>query len=204
MALRTRIAALTLACVASSCLTANTPLMPRLATAEVSNDFDTYEIRRVGLLPFKGKSLSREQAELFQDAFLSEVVRSTPYEVVLLDPNDLEMIEASDPHRRGWYKPKTVIQLSKRYSLDAILFGNVTEERFYPPQLLSLSIDLVSAETGLVVWSSSVHLDANDPRVRDGLQAYYDEEEDEEAWRVALISPERFARFAAYQLASML
>jgi hypothetical protein len=80
----------------------------------------------------------------------------------------------------------------------------VTQERFYPPQLLALQADLVSAETGLVIWSSTVHLDASDPRVLDGLQVYYGNEDDREAWRVALLSPERFARFAAFQIACLL
>ncbi len=190
--------------LASACLAPRVPAMPRLATAQVSNDFGTYEIRRVGLLPFHGKQLSGAQRAKFQDAFLSEVARSTPYELVLLDPFDLEMIDETDAHHVGWYKPATVIELSKRYSLDAMLFGTVTDERFYPPQLLSLAVDMVSAETGLVIWSSSIHLDANDPRVVDGLQAYYTTGDDPEAWRLALISPERFARFAAYQVALLL
>jgi len=189
---------------ASGCLAPRVPVMPRLATAQVSSDFDTYQIRRVGLLPFHGKDLSGEQRSTFQEAFLSEVARSTPYELVLLDPGDLEMVEESDAHRVGWYKPETVIELSKRYSLDAMLFGTVTDERYYPPQQLSVSIDMVSAETGLVIWSSAVHLDASDPRVVDGLHVYYGSEEKPEDWRLALISPERFARFAAYQVAMLL
>src|ERR1051326_6554850 len=97
-----------------------------------------------------------------------------------------------------------MIGLSQRYSLDAILFGTVTQERFYPPQLLSLPVDLVSAETGLVIWSASVHLDATDQRVIDGLEVFYGNETDNESWHVALLSPERFARFAAFQIACLL
>lgn len=194
---------LALACLSTGCASTYIP-MPHLATAEVSNDFDSYEIRRVGLLPFQGRDLSPAEADELQGAFLSEIVRATPYEVVLLNADDLEMIEASQPHRRGWYSPKTIIEVSKRYSLDAIVFGSVTDERFFPPQLLSVAVDLVSSETGLVIWSSSIHLDASDPRVRSGLQAYYESEDDPDAWRLALLSPERFARFAAYQVASLL
>ena len=111
----------------------------------------------------------------------------------------------SDPYRRGWYKPKTIIGLSQRYSLDGILFGVVTQERFFPPLLLSLQVDLVSAETGLVIWSGKVDLDASDERVVDGLRLYYGAQQgDDEDWHVALLSPERFARFAAFQIACLL
>ena len=80
--------------------------------------------------------------------------------------------------------------------------------QFFPPQKLSAQLDLVAAETGLVIWSSAVHLDANDPHVREGLEAYYgsldDGWEGQQDWRIALLSPARFAQFAAYQVASLL
>lgn len=192
----------------SACVSPYGAPMPHLAIAEVSPDFESYAIQRVGLLPFEGRDLSPERNRGLQEAFRSEIARSTPWEIVLIEPRDLEMVVASEPHRRGWYRPKTLIQLSKRHNLDALLFGTVTDDRFYPPQLLGLSTDLVSAETGLVIWSSSVHLDASDQRVRAGLKAFYPDVADPQAegtaFSVSLISPERFARFAAYQVATML
>ena len=92
--------------------------------------------------------------------------------------------------------------------VDAILFGTVTQSRFYPPQILSLQIDLVAAETGVVIWSSAVHLDANDKRVLEGLEIYYGRktagDESAPSWEVSLLSPERFARFGAFQIACLL
>jgi len=178
--------------------------MPSLANAQASNDFKSYELRRVGLLPFAGREIDDNAREAFQLAFLSEISQSTPYELILLDRHDLEEIEASEPYRRGWYRPRTIIELSRRYSLDAILFGTVTQQRTYPPQLLSLEVEMVAAETGLVIWSSSVHLDATDRRVVDGLKIYWGDKEDKRSWELALLSPERFARFAAFQVACLL
>jgi hypothetical protein len=123
---------------------------------------------------------------------------------VLLDERDMAELETSDPYRRGSYQPRTIIGLSRRYNLDGILFGTVSQQRFFPPQLLSLEVDMVSAETGLVIWSGAVDLDGADQRVIDGLRVYYGNEEDQESWRVALLSPERFARFAAFQVACLL
>lgn len=178
--------------------------MPKLANAVVSQDFASYPLRRIGLPPFAGRGLAETQGQDLQRALHTELAQSTPFEIVQLDARDLAELEASDPHRRGWYKPKTIIGMAQRYSLDAILFGVVTQERFYPPQLLSLQVDLVSAETGLVIWSGSVNLDASDPRVVAGLELYYASEQEPEGWRVALLSPERFARFAAFQIACLL
>jgi len=196
-------AALVLALTASACLAAP-PEMPRLANAIVSSDFESYALRRIGLPAFAGRDLTPQQGRDLQHALHTELAQSTPFEIVLLDERDLAELEASDPYRKGWYEPRTIIGLSERFGLDAILFGTVAQERFFPPQLLSLQVDLVSAETGLVVWSASVDLDASDPRVVDGLKLFYDCEADDQTWRVALLSPERFARFAAFQLACLL
>ena len=184
------------------------PEMPALASAQVAADFDTYSVRRVGMMPFDGVGLAVDHAAALEQAFFTEISRSTPFELVALDARDLEEVRASEPHRRGWYRPETIIALSRRYSLDAILFPTATQVQFFPPQKLSAQLDLVAAETGLVIWSSAVHLDANDPHVREGIEAYYgsvDEEwEGQQDWRVALLSPARFAQFAAYQVASLL
>jgi hypothetical protein len=182
--------------------------MPVLAHADIAEDFSSYELRRVGLLPFQGEGLGAEDAQGLQLSLYSELSQATPFEMVLLTPADLEEIEASEPYRRGWYKPKTIIDIAKRYSVDAVLFGTVMQRLTFPPQVLALSVDVVSAETGLVIWNGRVHLDANDPRVLRGVQLYYEHDADESAgsppWQTGLLSPERFARFAAFQIACLL
>ena len=185
------------------------PSMPTLATARVASDFDTYRIGRVGLMPFAGDDLTEEQSAGLEAAFFTEISHSTPFELVKLDPLDLQEVRASDAYRRGWYAPDTIVATARRYSLDAVLFGTVTQSQFFPPQKLSVSVDMVAAETGLVIWSSTVHLDATEERVRDGLEAYFSNtrgkvEDDSQDWRTALLSPSRFAQFAAFQIASLL
>ncbi len=185
----------------AGCLAPSERSIRLFSTAEVAGDFDSYEIRRVGLLPFAGAVLTDPERRQIQEALSAELARSTPYEIVLLQESDLEALEKSEPHRRGWYRPRTILGIARRHHLDGLLFGTVTSRRFYPPQSIGLEVDLVAAETGLAIWSSSVHLDAADPRVRAGLETYYEGEED---WRSALLSPERFARFAAFQVAALL
>lgn len=177
-------------------------------TARVVNDFESYTLDRVGLLPLEGNGLTDEQARALQATFYSELSRSTDFEIVVLAPDDLEEIPKSDPVRRGWYESATILELSRRFTLDGLLIGTVTDAQTFHPQRLSVQFDLVSAETGLALWSSSVHLDAGEDRVRDGLQAFYSwgdgEDSSGEPWELSLHSPRRFARFAAWQVARLL
>lgn len=196
--------------MSAACITIPERRMPALAQAQVSNDFDTYGVRRIGLMPFEGADLNAALASALEAGFLAEIGGAGEFEIVALSTTDLDEVASSEPYRRGWYRPKTIIELTQRYRLDAILFGTVTQHRFYPPQTLGLQIDMVASETGLVIWSSSVHLDAADPRVMRGLELFYTRPEDDGddaasgSWEVALLSPERFARFAAYQVARLL
>jgi len=185
----------------AACKSTEVPQIPSLAVAQVANDFGSYSIKRIGLMPFAGEDISFEQRQALEAGFVSEISQATAYEVVILGARDLEEVNLSEPYRRGWYRPETIIDITRRYSLDGILFGTVIQQRFYPPQRLDLQMDLVVAETGMVVWSSSVHVDAADTRVLDGLKTYYALEDEEREWELALLSPARFARFAAYQVA---
>ncbi len=193
----------------SSCATtARLEDVPLFARSEAASDFDTYSVRRVGLVPFRGAQMGTVLGGALTDSFLSEVTRSTPYEIVRLDPDALREVARSDAYLRGHYEPETIIEVARRYRLDAVLFGTVVQHRFYPPQQLGLQVDLVAAETGLAIWSGTCHLDATDRRVRDGLRTFFERGEEAGAnadnWEIALLSPAHIARFAAYQIARVM
>jgi hypothetical protein len=175
----------------------------------VVTDFDSYDLNRIGLLPLLHDGLLAEQSASIQSGFLSEFSRSTPFEVVCLDDEDLAEIPGSDPYRRGWYDPRTIIALSRRYKLDAVFVGTLADTQFFAPQRISVQVDLVACETGASIWTGAVHLDASDASVRESLmlwreEAFSDAYRGSEPNDLALISPRRFARFAAWQLAQLL
>lgn len=192
-------------CLAAACATAQEP--PGLAHAEADLDYESYRLRRVGLVPFAGTAAGPEHSRVLQEAFLNEFASQAPFEVVALDEQALAEVVRSEPYRRGRLKPQTVLQLARRFSLDGLLIGTVTSVNAYPPQVLGLELDLVACETGLPIWSSRVQMDAADPRVRDAIMAFARAQEGTGAPRdvgLTFISPSRFARFAAYQVAGTL
>ena len=188
------------------------PEVPLLATARLAEDFDTYALTRVGLVPVESSARTDqeqpEQLVALEDALYTEFARSMAQELVLLRASDLAEIPTSEPLRFGHYEPQTLIQLARRFRLDALLFVQVTQRRTYPPQQLSLNAELVGVDTGSVIWTARVHLDASDERVREGLRAFHfttwKELESGGDWRLALLSPSRFAAFGAWQLARLL
>ena len=185
------------------------PEAPLLAVAKLAPDFETYQVRRVGLMPIPASGLeSVEERQVLDDftaSVRSEFARTTPYEWVSLSELDVAEVPVSDPMRTGNYQASTLITLARRFSLDGLLFVSLIDQDPYPPQRLSAAVELVAAETGQVIWNAAVQLDASDARVRTGLEAYYGALHEEATdWHVALLSPRRFADFAAWQLAQLL
>jgi hypothetical protein len=207
---RARLTTLALCCALAACKSAPTREDAQLfATARVVTDFESYDLHRVGLLPLVGQEVWSDQSEPVQSGFLSELSRTTPFEVVHLGTADLAEIPGSDPYRRGWYDPRTIIALAKRYQLDGVFVGTLADAQFFAPQRLAVQLDLVACETGAAIWSGSVHLDASDANVRDSLMTWATDAtamdyRGSEPTDLALLSPRRFARFAAWQLSQLL
>jgi hypothetical protein len=196
-----------LALLALACVSTRQHVEP-LASSQVVPDFATYDLRRVGLLPFCGERVIEEQATALQSSFLGEIARRATFEIVPLRADDLEEIPQSQPFHAGWIQPRTVIDLARRFRLDAVMIGTVIERQYFTPQRLGVQLDMVAAETGVPIWTSTVHLDASEENVRRGVQAWCEQtrsaEESGEAWELSLLSPRRFAQFAAYQIALQL
>jgi hypothetical protein len=191
----------------ASCVTTRADV-GNLAQASVASDFHTYGLKRVGLLPFQGEGLDTDSARELQAAFATELAAGSELEIVPLNQSDLEEVARSEPFRRGSIKPATVLALARRYRLDGLFAGSVSERRGYAPQRLCVDLDLVASETGLAIWSASAHLDASDERVRMGLQQWIEKshggENANEGLEIYLLSPRRFAQFAAAQIAALL
>lgn len=177
-----------------------------LATSTVAADFGTYRLARVGLLPFSGRDLTWESSVNLGHAFQIELSRVMPYELIPLSQADLEEVRAENPYLRGRYEPSAILEVSRRYRLDALLIGTVTQNEPYPPQALGLTLELVATETGQPLWSAAVHLDAGDARVRQRLDIWQASQKSDgggrESVQLTLVSPERFARFAAWEVAT--
>jgi hypothetical protein len=179
------------------------------ATGQIASDFNTYSVRRVGLLPVIGRSMDQEHAELLQSAFFVELSKETNFDIVPLTERDLEEIDHTESYVRGAYEPEMVIALARRFRFDGMFVGTVVDYQFYTPQKISVELELVATETGAAIWTSEVHLDSSVPRVRKSLEAFYQEggageTESGDGWRLALISPRLFAQFAAWQVAQLL
>jgi hypothetical protein len=193
--------------LASACQSAREIDTP-LGSYRRSGDMGSYQLRRVGLLPIDGRAAASCDASALHAALSAEFTRVTRFEVIALEARDLEETVRSHAHLRGWYDPRSILALARRYQLDGLLVTTVTQADPYPPQQLDLQIDLVSTETGLVLWTANLQLDSSLARVRKAVERYRAVRRpapgETDSRDGTLLSPDRFARFAAYELARLL
>lgn len=191
--------------VLAGCGTLATQEIPVLATGRITSDFASYSIRRVGLLPIQTDGVEVAGDEALEQAFQAELVAATGYEVISLSQHDLTEFGALQPFRRGSYSAETLLELRRRFLLDAVAVGVMSNRRVVPPQRLGVQLDLISCETGATLWSSSVLLNAADVETREALEAWaLQHTESLDGAELVLLSPRRFARFAAWQVMQLL
>ena len=179
-----------------------------MGSAQITSDFESYSLARVGVLPFaelNKEPMAHHEIGAVETSFHTEFAAATPYDLVPLRAIDLGEVLAPDPFREGWYAPETLATLRERYRLDAVLVGTITSRRVVAPQVLGVQLDLVSCETGQTIWSSDLQLDASNERTRRALATWAEEHLGEEhGARMAMLSPKKFAHFAAFQMARLL
>lgn len=205
---RTSVLGLGAALMLSACAAPSVPLLSR---AQLAPDFETYELRRVALLmPFAPRDAEAARSDALsdlQDDLVAYLSTGTPYEIVEIGPADLGELRLDQPTRDGRLSIDSLLGLAERFGVDAVLYTQVTHERLHPPLAIGLQAELVSVDTGLLIWTAGVSLDGGDEPTREALRAFHQLESGDpgiDSWKVSLVSPRRFARFAAWQLAQLL
>ncbi|QDV05038.1 hypothetical protein Poly30_05330 [Planctomycetes bacterium Poly30] len=179
-----------------------------MGSAKITSDFESYTLRRVGVLPFSEINkdpMAAHEVGAIETSFHSEFAAATPYDLVPLRAQDLAELLPPDPFREGWYAPATLRTLRERFRLDAILVGTITSRRVVVPQVLGVQLDLVSCETGQTIWSADLQLDASSEETREAIDSWaHGQLGEEHGAKMTLLSPKKFASFAAYQMARLL
>jgi hypothetical protein len=200
-----KLAALCILASLAACASAR-EAVPPIGTASRSSEFDTYALRRVGILMPEGEGIDPDFLRGLRDALATEVAAAKPYEIVPLDAEDIEAVDRLDTARTGRIRPAPVLALARRSSLDGMITTRVLELRAYSPVRLVISMDLIAVETGLVTWTACVRVDANDVDTRAAIRAWQASMrgagDNERA--LDMMSPARIAEFAAVQAALLL
>lgn len=176
-----------------------------LAIQRRASDRDEYVLRRVGILPIEHAGWRADEAQAFQAALAAELATRWHAEVIPLRREDVAETPSQAAFRTGRIVPGAIVTLARRNNLDGLVAVTLTDRRAYPPQRLGLEVELTACDTGLSIWGASLRLDAAQERTQSTLRAWYEivrsTQAAPESWDLYLLSPQRFAEFAAAQVA---
>jgi hypothetical protein len=182
------------------------PLPPPLAYRDVS--LDSGAIRRVLVLPLADESGTGSPRHVVDTGLRDEIVKLRRFDIVQPDAADASSKPSEGPKKTGRVDVATIIELGRRYGVDAVLFGSLDHYRPYAPPLLGISASLIDVQTGLIIWEIRDFLDASDRATEVAMKEFFAVElakdqtvMDEE---LLAVSPLWFAKFAARRVARTL
>jgi len=173
-----------------------------------SEEYKNSKLQRVLLLPFTIESNRDKVVNEITEAFFIELQKLSRFSVVV--PQEFQDIlsQQKDIWTRGLIRSETIVEAKKRYNVDAIICGTITQYQPYEPPVLGIKIGMFSTKTGNIMWSSDAIFDSSDAEVIKLLKNYYKDHFQRKqslyGWEIILLSMRRYAQFAAYHMVGTL
>lgn len=173
-----------------------------------SEEYLNSRLHRVLLLPFTVESQRDKVVDEITEAFYIELQKSAKFEIIV--PQGFQDILAlqNDIWNRGLIRSETIEEAKRRYKVDALIFGTITQYQPYEPPILGIKIGMFSAISGNIMWSSDAIFDSSDASVVKLVKTYYKEHYKRKQslyeWKIILLSMKRYAQFVAYHMVDTL
>ncbi len=169
-----------------------------------SEEYNNTRLQRVLLLPFSIESNRDKVVNEVTDAFLIESQKISKFSVIVPRKFQDILSQQKDIWTRGLISSETVVVAKKRYNVDAIIFGTITQYHPYEPPVLGIKIGMFSTKTGNIIWSADAIFDSREASVIKLLKAYYKDHYQRKQslydWEILLLSMKRYAQFVAFHM----
>jgi hypothetical protein len=173
-----------------------------------SEEYLNARLHRVLLLPFTVESQRDKVVDEVTEAFYIELQKSAKFEIIVPQGFQDILSQQNDIWNRGLIRPETIEEAKRRYKVDAIMFGTITQYQPYEPPSLGIKIGMFSTVSGNIMWSSDALFDSSEASVIKLVKTYYKEHYKRKqslyGWKIILLSMKRYAQFAAYHMVDTL
>jgi hypothetical protein len=173
-----------------------------------SEEYLNTRLHRVLLLPFTIESQRDKVVDEVTEAFNIELQKSSKFEIIVPQGFQDILSQQKDIWNRGLIRYETIEEAKRRYKVDAIIFGTITQYQPYEPPVLGIKIGMFSAVSGNIMWSSDAIFDSSEASVIKLVKTYYKEHYKRKqslyGWKIILLSMKRYAQFAAHYMVDSL
>ncbi len=169
-----------------------------------SEEYSNTTLHRVLLLPFTIESRRDKVVDEVTEAFYIELQKSAKFDIIIPQGFQDILSQQKDIWNRGLIRPETLVEAKKRYKVEAIIFGTITQYQPYEPPILGIKIGMFSAMSGNIMWSSDAIFDSSESSVIKLVKSYhkkhYQRKQSLYEWKIILLSMKRYAQFAAHYM----
>jgi hypothetical protein len=173
-----------------------------------SEEYNNADLQRVLLLPFTIESKRDKVTDEVTEAFSIELQRSAKFDIVEAQEFQDILSQQKDIWNRGLIRAETIVEAKKRYKVDAIIFGTITQYKPYEPPILGIKIGIFSTQSGNIMWSADAIFDSSQASVIKLLKSYhkkqYQRNQSLYDWNLILLSMKRYSQFVAYHIIATL
>lgn len=135
-------------------------------------------VRLVAVLPLTSDADPNTDhgREALQPVLLSEIAKTTAFEMVAVDPEQLRAITGRATWNVQDVLPSDFLtRLHAATGCDAVLFCRLTHFRSYPPMAVGWDLKLVDINSRALLWAVDQVLDSGQPAVARAAREYYDQ-----------------------------
>lgn len=140
-----------------------------------SEEYSSARLHRVLLLPFTIESRRDKVVDEVTEAFYIELQKNAKFDIVVPQGFQDILSQQKDIWNRGLIRPETILEAKKRYNVEAIIFGTITQYQPYEPPVLGIKIGMFSAMSGNIMWSADTIFDSSEASVIKLVKSYYKE-----------------------------
>ena len=173
-----------------------------------TDEYNNASLQRVLLLPFTIESQRDKVSVDITDAFSIELQRSAKFDIVEAQGFQDILSQQKDIWNRGLIRAETIVEAKRRYNVDAIIFGTITQYQPYEPPILGIKIGMFSAKSGNIMWTADAIFDSSQASVIKLLKSYhkkqYQRKQSLYDWNLILLSMKRYAQFVAHHMLATL
>jgi len=163
-------------------------------------------VRRVALVPFYNMTSYPHVHEEFTQLLATELGAAGQFEVVSVPEYEVADPEIVPPST-GRYDENLLIYLGRKYGVDAVIFGRVSQFHPYWPPRMGVVMHMVDVREGTVLASADGIWDARNKYVAGQAERYYMQLHSQNTLphsELMLHSPNYFQKFVAYQVTERL
>lgn len=158
-------------------------------------------VRRVALLPvWVGQGTAPESVSALDDVVLASLQRQNRFEIVQVSREEIRRRYVADALSSSTALPADLLETLKReYSVDAVLFVDVTAYQAYKPITIGLRSKLAVIDGSRLLWTFDNMFASDDPAVANAARRHFVERDRSvptDLTAAVLQSPSKFAAYA--------